>query len=192
MLEPTLTDFLHNVQGLQHCKLRCWSLGVIPHKVKVLRILNCCPNPLVLPSGRRIPVQRSTPDLGIVLSDHSYEDKTLEHRLKCSKTATKDVAHMVRNSRIFTQAKRLQVYQATAWASATYCLHITGVTPNGLERLYPHYSYQVRFVVDSSSQHTGESNASVLTRLGLRKTFFETDFSASYKDRWIVQAMRNS
>ena len=62
------------------------------------------------------------------------------------------------------EAKRIQIWQATAWASATYALHIVGITTAGLQRLTSVFTYQARFVTRSFSRVTHELNSDFLSR----------------------------
>ena len=72
--------------------------------------------------------------------------------------------HVISNDRAVPEAKRIQIWQATAWASATYALRIAGVTPTELQRLTTIFAYQARLVTRSFSRVTHESNFDFLAR----------------------------
>ena len=121
-----------------------------------------------LPSGRLIALKSQVTYLGIVISYQDYEMKSLKHRLKASKAALKEVAHAVRNTRAVTEKRRLSIWRITAWASATYGLHVVGLTSQGLSLLESHMIYQLRFVLRSYSQETHETNQDFMQRTGFK------------------------
>ena len=121
-----------------------------------------------LPSGRLIALKSQVTYLGIVISYQDYEMKSLRHRLKASKAALKEVAHAVRNTRAVTEKRRLSIWRITAWASATYGLHVVGLTSQGLSLLESHMIYQLRFVLRSYSQETHENNQDFMQRTGFK------------------------
>ena len=117
-----------------------------------------------LPDGNLVPIRRTAPYLGVIISYSNYEDQTLKHRLACSKQVLRDVSHVIANDRAVPEAKRIQIWQATAWASATYALRIVGITTAGLQRLTSIFTYQARFVTRSFSRVTHELNSDFLSR----------------------------
>ena len=117
-----------------------------------------------LPDGNLVPIRRTAPYLGVIISYSNYEDQTLKHRLACSKQVLRDVSHVIANDRAVPDAKRIQIWQATAWASATYALHIVGITTAGLQRLTSIFTYQARFVTRSFYRVTHELNSDFLSR----------------------------
>ena len=98
------------------------------------------------------------PYLGIILSYHDYEMKTLKHRMAASKTAMGEVAHAVRNHRVISEKRRKSTWTITARASVVYALHVVELTQQGLSKLQAHMMYQLRFVLRSYSQETRETN----------------------------------
>ncbi|CAE7418136.1 unnamed protein product, partial [Symbiodinium microadriaticum] len=125
-----------------------------------------------LPSGRLIALKSQVAYLGIIISYQDYEMKSLRHRLQASKAALKEVAHAVRNSRAVTEKRRLSIWRITAWASATYGLHVVGLTPQGLSQLESHMIFQLRFVLRSYSQETHETNQQFMQRKGFKTAKF--------------------
>ena len=117
-----------------------------------------------LPDGNLIPIRRTAPYLGVIISYSNYEDQTLKHRLACSKQVLRDVSHVISNDRAVPEAKRIQIWQANAWASATHALHIVGITPTGLQRLTSIFAYQAGLVTRSFSRVTHELNFDFLVR----------------------------
>ena len=113
-----------------------------------------------LPSGRLVSHKIQVPYLGIILSYQGYESKTLRHRISASKAAMAEVAHAVRNHRVIPEKWRKLIWTITAWASATYGLHVVGITQQGLAKLHSHMLYQLRFVLRSYSQESHETNRS--------------------------------
>ena len=119
---------------------------------------------LKLPDGNLIPIRRTAPYSGVIISYNNYEDQTLKHRQACSKQVMRDVSHVIANDRALPELKRLQIWQSTAWASATYALHVVGLTAAGLHRLTAAFTYQARFVTRSFSRVTHEQNSEFLHR----------------------------
>ena len=122
---------------------------------------------LKLPDGNLVPIRRTAPYLGVIISYSNYEDQTLKHRLACSKQVMRDVSHVIANDRALPARKRLQIWQSTAWASASYALHVVEITPVGLQRLTAAFTYQARLVTRSFSRVTHEQNSEFLRRKGL-------------------------
>ena len=121
-----------------------------------------------LPSGRLIALKKQVPYLGIITSYHDYEMQSLRHRIQASKAVMKEVAHAVRNSHAVTEKRRMSIWRITAWTAALYGLHVVGLTEQGLSTIESHMLYQLRFVLQSYSQSTRESNQDLLRRKGLK------------------------
>ena len=120
-----------------------------------------------LPAGARIPIHKEVGYLGVTLSYTNFEDQTLKRRLQASKAAFREVKSAVQCHRAVPLKDRIQLWKATAWASATYGLHVTGLTAAGAEKLHSAYLYQLRRVARSYSHDTHETNTALLGRLGL-------------------------
>ena len=117
-----------------------------------------------LPDGNLVPIRRTAPYLGVIISYSNYEDQTLKRRLACSKQVLRDVSHVIANGRAVPEFKRIQIWQATASASASYALHVVGLTPAGLQHLTSAFTYQARFLTRSFSRVTHEQNSDFLLR----------------------------
>ena len=139
----TAVQQLREIIGLTHSRLGMTVNFTISHAVLALKGAKAKQMPakctkwwngarcLVLRVDMRdihIPIQDTMPYLGAVLSYHSFELQTAQHRIQQANSNFAQLRDVLRTNGALSRARKLDVYRMCVWTSLTYGIASLGAT----------------------------------------------------------------
>ena len=105
--------------------------------------------------------------LGVVVSYHQFELRTLQHRMKVANTQKHRLVKVLHSARAISLKHRIRDYLACIRSTTMYGLHAVGITPRVAARLSSFEIRHLRALARSPAHITRESNKQLLERLGV-------------------------
>lgn len=118
-----------------------------------------------------IPIATHVKYLGVVLSYHTMEDKTIQHRIQLSKIAFGRLARWLQNKRGLPQWQRLRLWSTCVYPVLSYGICTVGITQTGLLKFQQHMYSMLRQVLGDHAFLTRHSHRQALSRHGVDLPF---------------------
>ncbi|CAE6920896.1 unnamed protein product [Symbiodinium sp. CCMP2592] len=112
-----------------------------------------------------IPIQDSMPYLGAVLSYHSFELQTAQHRIQQANSNFAQLRDVLRTNGALSRARKLDVYRMCVWTSLTYGIASVGATSASCRSLQSTAAMHLRKLLRIYKK--GYSNEAVLRQADL-------------------------
>ena len=114
-----------------------------------------------------VPIVKQSKYLGIVVSYHTFETATLQHRLKAAGLARQRLSKVLHSTRHLSLRQGLQIYSTCVRSTMLYGITALGLSDKDLRSLHRKDIRYVRAIAKSPVHITKEKTEVLLTRISL-------------------------
>ncbi|CAE7803936.1 unnamed protein product [Symbiodinium sp. CCMP2592] len=119
-------------------------------------------------AGRwKLPLRKSHPYLGIMLSYRRIEHESYQHRKEKAIGTFARLAHVLKDRRALSDPMRIRLWRSLVWPVLSYGLVCAGLTPDLIQDCTSLVAKQLRTITRSHNYYTRETNEEIFVKTGI-------------------------